>query len=173
MSWVVEILRTGIGFDLSRRLGLPTPHTAQARFYLNGAPQEVYPRDKEVRILTEHVSTDFLRARYGHDEFDFFRGRGDFGEARDRFSSELRTLRRQDGGYEFDDVTDLIDVQALFAKYTLYILIELYSAFQDLTVKERLNPNSKWFFVTWDLQGGFAKQSSIDRFYERHPEAPR
>ena len=150
-------LSNAIGLDVSRRLGLPTPHTTSVRFYVTGDTTESLTLgvNRGIYSVTEHLSRQFLRRRYGHGEFDFFRGKEDGNnEGQRRFIRELMQLGENSDRYDLADLSGIVDVNSLFAQHVLHLLLEAYDVFQGLAARDRTDPDAKWFFVPWDLDNG-------------------
>ena len=55
-----------LAYDLAREIGSITPSTLPVQFYLNGVYQGL-------SFLTEHISSNYLKAHFGHDDFVFAR----------------------------------------------------------------------------------------------------
>lgn len=137
--------RNAIAFDISRRIGGIAPHTAVSTFYLNGIPQGT-------RLLTEHLSVDFLEARFGHRDFTFLRMKGG---TRAGHGSRWQTLTERFSRQKQLQMTDAeasIDMENLMRQYAAFLICGTGDAFQGGIVKDDREPTSRWFFVNWDME---------------------
>ena len=159
--------RNAIAFDISRRIDGIAPYTAVSSFYLNGIPQGP-------RLLTEHLSIDFLEARFGHRDFTFLRMKGG---TRAGHGSRWQTLTRQFSRQKQLEMTEAeaaINMENLMRQYAAFLICGTSDAFQGLIVKDDRNPANRWFFVNWDMEDSFNVELTPD--YVEHlgygPPAP-
>lgn len=149
--------RNAIAFDISRRIGGIAPHTAVSKFYLNGIPQGT-------RLLTEHLSVDFLEARLGHRDFTFLRMKGG---TRAGHGSRWQTLTERFGRQKQLQMTDAeaaIDMENLMRQYAAFLICGTGDAFQGGIVKDDREPTNRWFFVNWDMEDSFRAEITPDYF---------
>ena len=149
--------RNAIAFDISRRIGGIAPHTAVSTLYLNGIPQGT-------RLLTEHLSIDFLEARFGHRDFTFLRMKGG---TRAGHGSRWQTLTERFGRQNPLQMTDAeaaIDMDNLMRQYTAFLICGTDDAFQGGIVKDDREPTNRWFFVNWDMEESFRAEFTPDYF---------
>lgn len=135
-----------LAYDIARRLGGIVPRTQPARFYLNGEPQGMY-------VLTEHISTDFLEARFGHRNFSI--GSPDDLRWLLTWATRTRPLTRS-------IAAKVIDIDNL----TSWALTILFCATTDVLaqspiVRDLSRPDGRLFWITWDLDHSF-----MDRYNE-------
>ena len=155
--------RLVLGFDLSRRLGLPAPYATWARIFLDG-------EDLGVRLLLEHVGDDLLRSRYGPAQFASFRFKEDEGNpVREEYLDAMRSWYAA-GEWGLDEVFATIDEDALLAQFVLHLLIEDYDGFQGLVFRDARDSRSKWRFVTWDTEGAFGAEWARELYYRERPD---
>lgn len=129
-----------LAYDIANRLGGITPRTQPTRFYLNGEPQGVY-------VLTEHISAEFLEARFGHRNFSL--------QAREE-AARLFEWAARTRPLTMDVATKVVDIDNL----TSWALTILFCATTDVLgqspiVRDRTDPNARWFWITWDLDHSF------------------
>jgi hypothetical protein len=134
-----------LAYDIATRLGGITPRTQPTRFYLNGEPQGVY-------VLTEHISPEFLEARFGHRDFEI-QALGD--------PTRLLGWATRTRPFTMDIAAKVVDIDNL----TTWALTILFCATTDVLgqspiVRDRTNPNARWFWITWDLDHSF-----MDRYH--------
>ena len=149
--------RNAIAFDISRRIDGIAPYTAVSSFYLNGIPQGP-------RLLTEHLSIDFLEARFGHRDFTFLRMKGG---TRAGHGSRWQTLTGQFSRQKQLEMTDAeaaINMENLMRQYAAFLICGTGDAFQGLIVKDDRNPANRWFFVNWDMEDSFSAEITPDYF---------
>ena len=129
-----------LAYNIAARLGGITPRTQPTRFYLNGEPQGVY-------VLTEHISPEFLEARFGHRNFTI-QSPGDPARLL-RWATRTRPLT-------MDVAAKVVDIDNL----TSWALTILFCGTTDVLsqspiVRDRTDPNARWFWITWDLDHSF------------------
>jgi hypothetical protein len=129
-----------LAYDIARRLGGITPRTQPTRFYLNGEPQGVY-------VLTEQISPEFLEARFGHRDFSI----QELGDPTRLLGWATRTRP-----FTMDVAAKVVDIDNL----TSWALTILFCATTDVLgqspiVRDRTDPNARWFWITWDLDHSF------------------
>ena len=129
-----------LAYDIAARLGGITPRTQPARFYLNGEPQGLY-------VLTEHISPEFLEARFGHRDFSIQA----LGDPTRLLGWAIRTRP-----FTMDVAAKVVDIDNL----TSWALTILFCATTDVLgqsplVRDRTDPNARWFWITWDLDHSF------------------
>ena len=141
-----------MAYDIARRLGGIVPRTQPVRFYLNGEPQGLY-------VLTEHITPQFLEARFGHRNFEIQTGPG--GEATRLFVWAARTRP-----FTMKTAAEMIDIDNL----TSWALTMLFCGTTDVLsqspmIRDRSEPDARWFWIMWDLDHSF-----MDRY--RSARAP-
>ena len=129
-----------LAYDIATRLGGIAPRTQPTRFYLNGERQGVY-------VLTEHISPEFLEARFGHRDFSLQ-------SQADR--TQLLRWAARTRPFNMDVAGKVVDIDNL----TSWALTILFCATTDVLsqspiVRDRTDPNARWFWITWDLDHSF------------------
>ncbi len=149
--------RNAIAFDISRRFGGIAPHTAPAVFYLNGVAQGP-------RLLSEHLSLDFLEARFGHRDFTFLRMKGGTRAGHgSRWQVLTDRLNRQQT-VSMAAVEAVIDLDNLARQYATFLICATGDAFQGGIVKDDRSASNRWFFVNWDMEESFGAEPASDYF---------
>jgi hypothetical protein len=138
-----------LAYDIAARLGGIVPRTQPTRFYLNGEPQGVY-------VLTEHISPEFLEARFGHSNFEI-QAPGD--------RTLLYRWATRTRPFTMAVAETVVDLDNL----TSWALTILFCATTDVMsqshiVKDQSDPAARFFWITWDLDHSF-----MDR-YQSAPE---
>jgi hypothetical protein len=129
-----------MAYDIARRLGGIVPRTKPVRFFLNGEPQGLY-------VLTEHISPEFLEARFGHRNF----GINAVGDRTRLLGWASRTRP-----FTMATVSGLVDIDNL----TSWALTVLFCATTDVLaqspiIRDQTKPDARWFWITWDLDHSF------------------
>ena len=131
-----------LAYDIARRLGGIVPRTTPVRFYLNGEPQGLY-------VLTEHITPEFLEARFGHRNFAIQSEPG--GDSTRLFVWAARTRP-----FTMATVAEVVDIDNL----TSWALTILFCATTDVLsqgpmIRDRSEPDARWFWIMWDLDHSF------------------
>jgi hypothetical protein len=149
--------RNAIAFDISRRIGGIAPYSEAATFYLNGTLQGL-------RLLTEHISVDFLETRYGHRDFTLLRMKGGTRAGHgSRWQTLTERLRRQNQ-LHMSDAEAVIDMENLMRQYAAFLFCGSGDAFQGGIVRDDRRPTSRWFFANWDMEDSFRDELTADYF---------
>ncbi len=145
-----------LAYDLAREIGCITPSTQPVQFYLNGVYQGPY-------VLTEHISADYLKAHFGHDDFVFARMKRDRLKGSplvergnrqlfDDFQNWLNTMSAPLKMSEVEEKIDLINM-------TNWMISILYAGvtdpYQGAALLDETDPNARWFWVNWDMDHAF------------------
>lgn len=131
-----------LAYDIARRLGAIVPRTQPVTFYLNGELQGLY-------VLTEHITPDFLEARFGHRNFAIQSGPG--GE-----STRLLIWAARTRPFTMETAAAVIDIDNL----TSWALAILFCGTTDVLsqspmIRDQSRPDSRWFWIMWDLDHSF------------------
>lgn len=140
-----------VALDISRRIGCVTPHAKPVMLYLNGS------RYGDSAVLTEHLSTEYLLSHYGHEDFVLLRT-NDGRRIRRRsvdYMSLVRWARDPNIPMTMREVDKRVDVENL----SLWWISQLFCAgntiYQGPIVLDKSKPDSKWFWVNWDMDQSF------------------
>jgi hypothetical protein len=142
-------LVNALAYDIAGRLGGIVPRTTPVSFHLNGNPHGLY-------VLTEHISPEFLEARFGHRNFDI-QAVGD--------RTRLLGWATRTRPFTMEIADQVVDIDNL----TSWALTILFCATTDVLsqspiIRDHTDPDARWFWLTWDLDHSF-----MDR-YRSAPE---
>lgn len=145
-----------ISYELAREIGCIVPATKAVQFYLNGVDQGLF-------FLTEHISSSYFQAHFGHDDFIFARTK----VTRPKGSSlvEKGSRRKYDefrdwpktaaAPLEMEEVAKRVDLEGL----TNWMISILYAGvtdpFQGPVLLDESDPNARWFWINWDMDHAF------------------
>ena len=127
-----------LAYDIARRIGALAPETVPAAFVLNGVPQGLY-------VLTEHVRKPFLVSRFGHDDFEHA------GSPPETVVRALNDLPR----FTMAEASAWLDVENLTHWLVSVLFCATTDAFQAVRFRDRTRPDSRWFWVNWDMDHSF------------------
>jgi hypothetical protein len=145
-----------IAYEIAERTGCITVASQPVKYYLNGVDQGPY-------ALTEHITTDFLVARFGHDDFFLAETRAQGGELRSSLlrkgsQAELREMfewPRSEPAPSVAEVERRVDLENLSNWWILNLYIANTDPFQGYIARDRTRPDGRWFWITWDLDNAF------------------
>jgi hypothetical protein len=150
-----------LAFDIANRIGSITPATKPVRIYLNGNYLGVY-------VLMEHLSIDFLRARFGDGDFTFGRGKSNSKRAKSVEMGDPEALRTLYNELSNGDVPLTMSYAekrfdlANMTNWFIGILITgVTDAFQGITIKSPDISSGRWFWINWDMDHAFQDIYSI------------
>lgn len=141
-----------IAYELVRRVGVLTPETAPTTLIVNKGEPLPY-------VLKEYLDLDYLEARFGHRDFAVF-------DTKSRTPSEIETinpvadLRARFGEAEnwtLDRVAEVLDIDNLSRWFIAALYCGTRDMWQGKLVRDRSDPNSKWFWVAWDFDQSFGR----------------
>lgn len=151
-----------IAYELAREIGCITPSTQPVQFYLNSVYQGPY-------VLTEHISVDYLKAHFGHDNFTIAEmkidvksesGPVEIGNRR-LFEEFVNWSKSAPAPLQISDVAGRIDL----ANFTNWIISIVYAGvtdpFQGVALLDETDTNARWFWISWDMDHAFS-----DRYYQ-------
>jgi hypothetical protein len=144
-----------ISYEIAQRIGSIVPATQLARFYLNGTYQGAY-------VLTERVPTsDFLLARFGHDDFFLADTRAEDMKSNvlQGVEAEWKRLQAWPGQQRppmsMQSVADVIDLENLTNWFLGVIYLGTTDAFQGVVARDRRKASARWFWINWDMDHSF------------------
>lgn len=145
-----------LAYELAREIGCITPSTQPVQLYLNGVYQGL-------SVLTEHISGNYLKAHFGHDDFVFARTK----VTRPKGTSLVETGNRQ----KFDDFRNWpktapeplqmseVEKRVDLRNMTNWMISILYAGvtdpFQGPVLLDEKDPNALWFWINWDMDHAF------------------
>jgi hypothetical protein len=135
-----------LAFDIARRIGSVTPSTQPVTLALNGEPQGPY-------VLSEHVmSRAFQRAHFGHKNFVY-----EDTQASIKLWGWLRSIEVLTVG----QVNEMVDLENLTRWMISVLFCATTDPFQGVILRDTTRPDSRWFWVNWDMDHSFMD------FYQR------
>jgi hypothetical protein len=146
----VASVASSIAFDVARRLGSTTPAMRPVNFVFNGEPQGVY-------VVAEHLTRRLWRRVLGHDDFAFFRARGDNSPSDAAAASELRRWIDSLGVGEVtaELVGTRVDVDRLSRHLFAIAWCGTDDWAQGAAVLDRVQAEPRWTWVHWDMDRSF------------------
>jgi len=140
-----------LALDLAKRIGCLTPEVHPVVVYLNGK------KFGKRYALIEHLNKDWLRSRYGHDDFILLRTTGH--RERRRISKAYQKLKKwlynTDIRMTMQEVEKRVDIRNL----SLWFVSQFFTADNDMyqgpLLRDKTNPDARWFWVNWDMDQSF------------------
>jgi hypothetical protein len=152
-----------LSFDIARAIGAPAPQTQPALFFLNG-------HLKGVHILTEYLGLDYLRARYGHDQFILVRTkrnhreRGSLVKAGDpERHAEFRAWLGEAAPMTWKRAAEQVDLDNLSRWFLTVLFCATGDVFNGPMLLDETDSEARWFWIPWDLEIGFGQP-----YFPRH-----
>lgn len=158
-SGISNGVRNHIALVVSKRLGVLAPESAFASIRVNGGKPAF-------GLLLEHLSPDWLDSRFGHRDFIFRRLKGGGRRGRGTLYLALEQRVNQLSSLSLADVAPHIDMPSLARQYAATLITRTQDPFQGAILFDRRDPNAKWHFVAWDMEGAFPRSQLPD--YPRH-----
>ena len=165
-----------VAYDIARRLGVLTPEVRPITLVLNGSERLPY-------VATEYLSLDYLEARFGHDDFDWYGYRVSEGMPRPGPVGELTTRYGPPARWTLEQVESVVDVDGLTGWFLTVLLCGSKDITQGRIVRDRTRPGAKWFWIAWDFDNSFGRTDPpadpwhFDQFPDflgdEHPNEPR
>lgn len=151
-----------LAFDISQLIGCRVPGARPAILFLNGK------RIPNIYILTEHLGKTQLTSRMGHENFLFWRPKGNTDARSRKHYEELKDwVKEADAESIVVDAEDHFDLDSLCR----YVLSVAYcgtsDGFQGVAVRDMSEPGSRWFWINWDMDHSFR-----DKYKEGEPGRP-
>jgi hypothetical protein len=151
-----------IGLDVVRRAGVDAPLTWPAVFYLNGELRGVWS-------LAEHLGEEYFGRHRGHERFDLVEARngrqvpvvlraGDPAslDELDRWLGDPRPMT-------LERARRTVDVECLWRWIVAMLACGNEDAVQGLMARDAGRPDSRWFWVAWDLDVSFGRAAPPGR----------
>ena len=130
-----------LAYDIARRIGSVTVQTKPVRLFLNGESQGVY-------VVSEHLSDEFFRSRFGHA--DFSQG----SRAEEEVDAWLKQRRR----LTMATVADVIDLDNLTRWFLSALFCATFDSLQRAPTRDLRDPTARVFWINWDMDGSFASR---------------
>jgi hypothetical protein len=147
-------------FAVGRRLGAEVPATRIAWFSING------DTTRPVSLI-EHLGSDFLRRHYGHEGFDFVRGKREAGDpAEALFETELAWIAAQPAPLLATTAAARYDLDSLVTWFVTVVICGTGDLYQDAMVRDRSGEfrGGRWFWIHWDHDMSFRTPPKNSRF---------
>lgn len=138
-----------LAFDIARRLGAITPEYKPAIFYLNG-------KRVGIRTLSEQLSEPQWETRLGHEDFYFFKNKGETKTDSIQGYREVgRWFRRHRSVIGLEMAAQRIDVRNLTRSLFAVMFCGANDWYQGAAVLDRRDPEARWYWVLWDMDESF------------------
>jgi len=147
-----------LALDLAQRIGCLTPAVHPVVVYLNGK------QFGNRYALIEHLNKDWLRSRYGHDDFILLRTTGH--PEKRRISKSYQKLKKwlynTDIRMTMREAGKKVDIENL----SLWFISQFFTAGNDMyqgpLLRDRTKPDARWFWVNWDMDQSFVNPYEDD-----------
>ncbi len=152
-----------LALELAAGVGCLTSRSQPVRLWINGERMPVG------YFLFEHQSREFLRHRYGHDDFHWVRLKSGRGKRHSvRAYEELRHwLNKDPGPMTMERAGQHFDVEGFSAWVLAMTFCGTSDEDQGGYFYDLRDPNARWGTLTWDMDGSFLLQrgsSPVDEF---------
>jgi len=138
---------TPLAFDISRRVGAKAPETQPVLFYLNGELRGRY-------YLVEHPSREQWANHIGHDDFAYYRYKSEDPEPPEHVA--LRSWARGlSNEVSVETAVERIDLDNFSRHVFSIVFCGTNDWTQGAAVRDRRDPDGRWFFVNWDMDAAF------------------
>lgn len=156
-----------VALETVRRLGGLAPQAEIGTSRLNGGPVKS-------GLILEHLSADWLDARFGHRDFVFRRLKGGARRGRGTLYTAFEQTVDRMPSVTLADVEPAIEIDELIAQYLAIALTRCSDPFQGAILLDQSAPGAKWRFVAWDMEGAFPAEAPPDYvrylgYAPRHP----
>lgn len=133
-----------IVYELAAGIGADAPLTRPVRLVVNGVIQT------HVFFVTEHLSRSFVRARLGHDDFDYFKAKSS--EIPKRYRDDIARIR---GRFTLtEDAARIAHVDDVVNWALIALFSGAWDASQGIAYRDRRASEPRWRWVLWDLDAG-------------------
>jgi hypothetical protein len=143
-----------IAYEIAERIGCITVATQPVSFYLNGVYQGPY-------VLKERITTDFLMARFGHDDFFLSDTKSD-DDTSPLIQGSERELReliewpaQAPAPLSMAEVERKVDLANLTNWFISILYAGTTDPFQGAVARDRTDPDGRWFWINWDMDHSF------------------
>ena len=141
-----------LAFDIARKIGCLTPDLKPSILFLNSKDYGIY-------YSCPHVGKKQWASRVGHDDFVFFRMKGenskDDAVLYEYYASFLKRLCKK-VKLTSDVAGRYIDLNNLSRYVIAMMFLAVTDAWQGAVFKDLSYADSKWQWVCWDLDGAFS-----------------
>ncbi len=137
-----------LALDITREIGGITPRTRLIEIYLNG-------ESLGMGVALEHMSRKQWRARWKHDQFNFYRFRSDIQSEDNAMYVKRFWAPTTARPLSFENVASSIDLD----NFTRHVFSWVFSATDDycqgVAVLDKSDPDAKLFWINWDMDQSF------------------
>lgn len=152
-----------LGYSMVRKMGGLAPKLKPVAVFING-------KLHEYMMMTEHLHRDQVRHFIGHDNFIFYKLKGDnpsedhllYERLKSRLSDTPQTLT-------FDRASSLYDIEGIFASALVIMYMAISDWEQGVIIKEQNDPNSKWRLISWDFDRALVPHRISRVKNQKHP----
>ena len=144
-----------ISYEIAERIGSITPGTQPVKLYINGTYHGPY-------VLKERVtSTDFLVARFGHDDFVLADAKPEVGSSPliSGDEGDLEELhewpRAAPAPLDMEEVARKVDLENLTNWFISVLYPGTTDLFQGVVARDRSRADGRWFWINWDMDHSF------------------
>jgi len=147
-----------LALDLARKIGCLTPAAHPVLVYLNGK------KFGKRYALIEHLNKDWLRSRYGHDDFILLRTTGH--PERRKMSKPYQKLKKWLYNTDIRMTMQAADKYVDIENLSLWFISQLFTAGNDMyqgpLLRDRTKTDARWFWVNWDMDQSFVNPYEAD-----------
>jgi CotH kinase protein len=139
---------SSLPYDISRKIGCYAPETKPVNLYINGSAH-----GNGMFNFTEHLSYDYLKSHFGHDNFVFVRSKQNkFKKIMpEEYQELLRWARDKNNKITIENVNQRFDVENLSRWWISQLYCGNTDIFQGLIVLDKTKEKKRWFIVNWDM----------------------
>ena len=141
-----------LAYDIAGQAGAVTPRTQPVRLFINGEFIGIY-------ALTEHVRQPFLSRRFGHANFILPDALME--DALRRAIGEIAPLTMASAGR-------LLDIESLTRWFVSVVFCATTDPFQAVVLRDATQPDSRWFWIAWDMDKSFMDVEGQTTVLSRH-----
>ncbi len=142
-------MNTPLAFDIAERIGCLVPETSLVELYING-------RSIGMAYVTEHLSRRQWDQRFSHQDYVFFKFKGDILESDEKHYHEKFwpvTTARQD--FTMERVAQTIDLDNFSRHVFSWAFNGTTDACQGVGILNSKDPDSRLRWINWDMDHSF------------------
>lgn len=154
-------MNTPLAFDIAERIGCIVPETSLVELYING-------KSIGMAYVTEHLSRRQWNQRFSHQDYVFFKFKGDFLASDEKHYHEKFwpvTTARQD--FTMERVAKTIDLDNFSRHVFSWAFNGTTDACQGVGILDPKDPESRLRWINWDMDHSFydlkAETQDLDR----------
>jgi hypothetical protein len=156
VDWPVgQPMNTPLAFDISKRIGCLVPETSLVELYING-------RSIGMAYVTEHLSRRQWDQRLGHQDYVFFKFKGDFLESDEkRYHKAFWQVATAKQGFLMDSVAKSIDLDNFSRHVFSWVFNGTTDFCQGVGLIDPQEKNARLRWINWDMDQSFYDKDSI------------